>query len=205
MKIWIICLFLCVLGTSFSASLFPQRANVWPKPLTNYFGDSLSSQLDLGDSTTDRESNEEENIATLQEIFNAMAQLETEKAKMLDEKTAKTQLVGTIVKLLGKAATGLWKLGKSFLRKKYCSREEQKMRAMLQELLSEQGMTAEEDGENIGDGDSKAIAELQTVFNALKKADGKMMGVGGRIRGWFKKVKRWASNKLRKVTRKYLC
>ena len=160
----IISLLLTVLSTSLAASL---SLNVWPKHLTNYFQDSLSSQLDLGDSASDRESNKKEDIVTLQEIFNTMEQLETEKAKMLYRKTAKTQLVRTALKLVGKVAKGLWNIGKSILRKKYCSSEEQEMRAMLQELTDGQGMTDEDDDEDIGDEDSKAIAELQAVFNAL--------------------------------------
>ena len=79
------------------------------------------------------------------------------------------------------------------------------MGAMLQEVIGEQGMTDEDDDEDTVDEDSKAIAELQVVFNTLKEADAKMMGFGDKIKGWFKKVKGWASNKLRQVTRKYLC
>ena len=132
-------------------------------------------------------------------MFTALEQANAEQAKAMDSDNAQAQFWKY-------AAKGLWNLGKRYLKKRYCSSEEQEMRAMLQELLGEQGMTDEDDDdEDTGDGDSRAIAELQTVFNALKKADAKMMKSDVNIQGWWKKLKRWAGKKIKGATRKYLC
>ena len=139
-------------------------------------------------------------------VFTVLEQVNTEEARAMDSNYAMSQFWKTAGKLL-------WKVGKNYLRRKYCSSEEQQMRAMLQELVGEQGMADEDfddDDEDMGDGDGKAIAELQTIFSALKKAEAKMKGFTmdddkATTEGWWKKARRWASKKIKGATKKYLC
>ena len=162
----------------------------------------MSAEQDNQDTNMDDDDDDEadglEDIATLQGVFTVLEQANTEQAMAMDSSSAQAQFW----KLAGKA---LWKLGKRYLKKRYCSSEEQEMRAMLQELIGEQGMTDEDDDEDTGDGDSKAIAELQAVVNALKKADAKMMRSDANIQGLWKRLRRWASKKIRSVTRRFFC
>ena len=210
-KALIVLLFLSTLGTSLAAAFSPghQRVNPWPKQLSlDFLQSPVDTQHDHSITVDDGDSGQDD-IATLQGVFNVLAQIETEREKLSESKTAaKTQLVKGTITLLRKVGKGLLKKVKAVLRKKYCSSEEQQMRAMLQELVGEQGMVDEDfddDDEDTGDGDTKAIAELQTIFSALKKADAKMMGGDANAEGWWKKVKGWVSKKLRGITRKYLC
>ena len=90
---------------------------------------------------------------------------------------------------------------------------------MVQELTgdsaSEQWMQEFGNDENAGDGDDKARTELQTLFNALKKAEAKMQVMDDasaedtanseKIKKWWKGVKRRFGSKIRKSVRKYLC
>ena len=127
-----------------------------------------------------------------------------------------------MVQVLGALGKRLWNAGKTYLRGKHCS-EEEEVRAMLKELAGEQGM---EDDEDTINGDDKAHTELQTIFNTLKEVEVKVMqddstddtakaeGLFGSIKCWaWKKLKRWAGKKfkswagrkIRGATRKFLC
>ena len=141
----------------------------------------------------------DEDLAMLQGVLNVMEQADEERARMMDrDNIAAAQIWG----LVGK---GLWHVGKGYLKKRYCNSEEQEMQAMLQELIGEQ--SEEEDESNTGEDDSKALAELQTLFSALNKAEAKAMQgeMNAEIEGWFKKLKKWAKKKIGGAAKKYLC
>ena len=59
--------------------------------------------------------------------------------------------------------------------------------------------------------DTKALAELQTLFSAMKKAEAKVMQNDGmrenyvKAEGWLKKIGRWVNRKAKKLTKTYLC
>ena len=156
------------------------------------------------DQETDDDDDEDDGtVADLQGVFNVLAQVEAEKARVQGDKNmAMAQFWGGLGGVLVKA-------GKGYLKNKYCT-EEQEVRAMLQELIGEQGIEEVENDEDEGDGDDKASAELQTLFNVLKKIEAKVMqddtsDDSAKAQGWFKKLRRWAKKKVKKVAKKYLC
>ena len=151
--------------------------------------------------------------------MNILAQVEAEKAHL--QQDDKNVVMAQFWEWL---ASALWKMGKNYLKRRYCIEEEEVI-AMLQELTgdgaavaSKQGMAQElGNNDNAGDGDDKGYTELRIIFNALKKAEakvGEMDGTSGdtavaekakKIKKWWAKVKHWFVKKLRKIVRKYLC
>ena len=212
MKILIIAFVLSMLGTTLATPVNPLEEYLLHsqdenKEVSSLLQSLVSMEQDNQERSLDNDGDDDdsddadglEDIATLQGVFTVLEQSNAVQAKAMDSDDVRAQFWKW-------ASNDLWKVGKNYLKKKYCSSEEQEMRAMLQELLGEQGMTDnEDDDEDTGDGDSKAIAELQTVFKALKKADAKMMESDANIQGWWKKVKRWAGKKIKRATRRYLC
>ena len=84
--------------------------------------------------------------------------------------------------------------------------------AMLQELAGNSAEVGND--ENTGDGDDKALTELQTLFNALKKTEAKMQVMNGTsedtakaewIKRWWKKFKYGFGSKIHMIVRKYWC
>ena len=65
----------------------------------------------------DQESKDDENLATMQSLFKVLAQVEEEKAKLMDSRSAKAQFL----KGLGSA---LWNAGKNYLTDRYCPTSE---------------------------------------------------------------------------------
>ena len=112
------------------------------------------------EDTEDDEDDRVEDIATLQGVFDMLAQVDKHKAKEMDSESASAQLLG----FLGHT---LWNVGKRFLRNRYCTEKE----TMIQELVSEQEISEDKSKEKEG----KALAELQSLFNALRKAEVKLM------------------------------
>ena len=187
MKILVACLLLSTISLTFAAAVSKESDEV----------STFLQNFAKGENHQDMEENEnmhmdEEDIATLQGLFNVLAQVDEEKAKTMDDENAMSQIWGFIGK-------GLLKYGKKYLKRRYCS-EEQEMKVMLQELVGEQGNEAREEEEN------EAMAELQTTFNALQKANAKVMLVdNAQAEGLFKKLRRWAKKKVKRTTRRYLC
>ena len=209
MKTLIICLLLSTLsltfavpafdfdsfGKNFPSSYFPKEQN---KDEVSALFQALVSTED--DQDTDDDDEDDGTVADLQGVFNVMAQVEAEKARQQRNKNV------AMVQLWGGLGSALWSAGKAYLKRRHCT-EEEEVRAMLQELIGEQGV---QDDEDAGDGDDKARAELQTLFNALKKVEAKVMQDDSsddtaKAEGWWKRVKRWAKKKIRGATRKYLC
>ena len=209
MKILIICLLLSTLsftfavpafdfdsfGKYFPSSFSPKEQN---KDKVSALLQALVSTED--DQDTDDDDEDDGTVGDLQGVFNVMAQVEAEKARQQNNKNV------AMVQFWGGLGNALWRAGKSYLKRKHCT-EQEEVRAMLQELIDEQGL---QDDEGAGDGDDKARTELQTLFNALKKAEAKVMQDDSsedtaKAEGWWKRVKRWARKKIRGATRKYLC
>ena len=214
MKTLVVCFILTALGLAYATptdrpknydDLFNQIFNkYYPAKQTPKMSDEVSSLLQVLDSSaTDQDTQDDdgsdEDIATLQGVFNVLALMENERAKAMDDEGARAQLW----RGLGRS---LWKTGRRYLRRRYCS-EELEVKAMLQELVGEEGVP--EDDEEEGDGE--LLANLQTLFSALKKAEAKVMQDDttgddkAKVEGWLKRVRRWASRTTRRLTRRYLC
>ena len=195
MKTLTACFLLSVIGLSYATVRWPynyQLRNYNDKNTAAALLESLSS-LQLYPHAE----SEEDDVSDLQGVFNVLAQIETEKAKVMDDDSATAQFW----KSLRKTALNL---GKHYFRSKYCS-EEKELEGMLDKQSNEQGISDSEDTE---DGDSKAFTELQTLFSALKKVEAKLMQDGGATekntavtQGWFKSLKKGIKN----VARGYLC
>ena len=208
MKTLIICLLLSTLSLTFAVPAFDFDS--LQKYLPSSFSpnkqdkDEVSALLQtLVSAKDDQDSEDDEDdgtVADLQGIFNVMAQIELEKATQQHNKNV------AMAQFWGGIGRALWNAGKGYLKRKYCT-EEEEMRVMLQELVGEQGVQDEQDD---GNDDIKARAELQTLFNALKKVDAKVMQDDSfddtvKAEGWWKRARRWARKKIRGATRRYLC
>ena len=204
MKILIICFLLSTLGLTFAVPAFNLDSFLQPRSSKEQNKNEVSALLQVLASTeNDQDTDDDEDdgtVANLQGLFNVMAQVEVEKAKQQQDKNV------AMVQFWGGLGSVLWNAGKGYLKKRYCT-EEEEVRAMLQELIGEQEV---QDDEDDGDGDDKVRTELQTLFNALKKAEAKVMQDDtsddtAKAEGWFKKLKRWAKKKTKGLTKKYLC
>lgn len=175
MKILVTCVLLSTLGFTFATPL-----------LKNSLASEESDEVEALLQTLANTDGGEE-LANLQGVFNVLEQVNIEKARASDGENAMEQIWGLV-------GSGLWHVGKHYLKKKYCS-EEQEINVVLQAT----------------DRDEEAITELQSIFAALKKAKAKTMLYGAiynnkaKSEGWWKKVRRWAGKKIGGATRKYLC
>jgi hypothetical protein len=181
---------------------------------------SLQSEAEEDQDMDDGNVGDDGAVADLQVVFNVLAQVDSA-VKAHQQQDDKNVAMG---QLWGRLGSALWKAGKNDLKQKYCTKEE-KVIAMLQELIGDNiidGAVASEQedvgsDENAGDGDDKARTELQTLFNALKKADAKIqcrVNVGGhctdtenpeKIKKWRERVKHWFGKRIGWIARKYLC
>ena len=126
-------------------------------------GRVLSMQNDISQykltTKTDPSNEKEESIAEVQAIFNVMAQVDLERAKLKNSDAFIQKFWSGLIK-------SLWKRGKNYLIKNLCSKE-QAMKALLQELTNEEmGM---DDNSNSKDDDDDVRAQLQVLFNALQE------------------------------------
>ena len=199
MKTLIICFLLSTLGLTFAVPAVNFLSSSSSKEQNK---DKVSALLQVLASSEDDQDTDDGTVADLQGVFNMMAQVEMEKAReQQDENVA-------MVQFLGMLGGGLWNVGKGLLKKKYCTEEEEEeVRALLQELIEEQGV---QDDKDDGDGEEKVRAELQTLFNALRKVEAKVMqddtsGDTAKAESWFKKLKHWVGKKTKGLTRKFLC
>lgn len=205
MKILITCLLLSTLGLTFAVPTFDFESllDQQPSSIKEQNKDQLGALLKVLEGSEDDTDNDDDDgtVADLQGVFNVMAQVEEEKAR---QQHGKNMAMAQIWEGLGSA---LWSAGKGYLKKRYCT-EEEEVRAMLQELIGEQG--AQDDEDDDGDSDDKVRTELQTLFNALKKVEAKVMQDDSSddtamAEGWWKKAKRWVNKKAKGLTKKYLC
>ena len=183
MKILIACFLLSTMGLAYATP-----ASI-PLPL-NY--KELIENLEEDLSAAEVESDDD--IADLQGVFNILEQIETEKAKAMDEDSAIAQLWGSLGKIL-------WKTGERYLRNRYCTKEEE-MRAMIEELVDEQETSKNNQAVEQGIGDS--LNELRNLMKYLRVhmvTDGDV----ATAEGWFKKVRKSIKKRAKKVARKVLC
>ena len=127
-------------------------------------GRVLSMQNDISQyklTTKKDSSNEkEESIAEVQGIFNVMAQVDLERAKLKNSDALMQEFWSGLIRTL-------WNKGKNYLIKSLCSKE-QAMKALLQELTNEEmGMDDNNNGKD--DDDDDVRAQLQVLFNALQE------------------------------------
>lgn len=199
MKILIACVLLSTLSLTFATPLSALKNSLASEQSDEV--KALLQTLTNNQNTEDSDGDDgEEDIANLQGVFNVLAQVNAEKAKATDEDDAMAQFWKLVRR-------GLWHVGKRYLKKKYCT-EEQEMNALLQELTGEQQGLDDEDN---GDKEEKAMAELQYVFSALKKAEAKAMlhdattDLNADAEGWFKRFRRSIKRRIKGATRRYLC
>ena len=211
MKILVACFLLSALGPAFAKSPYPKDINkefiekLNMLPMEGEEESALKQTVVSSENDQDTEDDDDgdEDIATLQGIFNVLTQVEVENAKAMEEKKAVTQLWGLVGKVL-------WNVGKYYLKRTYCQKDRE-VEAMIEELIVEQAEIPDENNEDTEDGETKALAELQTLFSAMKKAEAKVMQNNGtgenyaKAEGWWKKTKRWVNRKAKRLTRKYLC
>ena len=205
MKCLVISLLLSTIGLTIAVPAFdfdslekylPSRS---PKEHeVNILLQALASTEDDQDTINDEDDG---TVADLQVVLNVMAQVDMEKARQQHDKNV------PMVQFLRGLGRRLWRAGKGYLKRRYCT-EEEEMRAMLQELTGEKGIQeAENDESEHPDGDDKVRTELQTLFNALKKAEAKIQVTNGtpediaKAERWWKGVKRW----FRKTVKRNIC
>ena len=150
---------------------------------------------------------DDDDITELQGIFNVLQQIETEKAKQMqngDDNSAAIQLW----KGLGRV---LWTAGKGYLRNKYCTQEVE-VRAMIEELVDEQETS--EDNEAVEEDSNDTFTELKNLLNSHNQMTTKLMqfhtsgiidGDAAKVEGWFKKLRKSIKKKAKKLARKVLC
>ena len=120
---------------------------------------SLQSVKQDHDAGAAVRSEKEDALAALQGIFNVIAQVEREKAnsEMMNGKNSMAQFLGSV-------ADSLWNIVKDLVKKTICNSREQRMRALLQERMTD---------EEVKDKENQALAMLQTIFNVLREANAK--------------------------------
>ena len=192
MKIPILCLSLFALGLYVCPVSSAAHQQVLAKELND---DDISTFLETlatsQDDQDDDEDDEGNNLADIQGVFNVLAQVKDEQAKSTG--TALTQLFSLVRRTLLGA-------GKKFLKKIFCKKgshnEEKEENALLQEL-----MEAEDD--DSGEGGDNELAELQFLFNTVKKLQAKMQEDhnSSAAQGFFKRILK----KIGKRVKKRLC
>ena len=126
---------------------------------------------DDGQDTTDSGNEDVDNLAEIQAIFNVMAQVELERAKLMDS---------NVLSFWTGFVRDLWNKGRGYLKKKLCSQEQNTLKTILQELTSEEFDTVTDDNTN-GNDEEEVRAQLQVLFNARQKVKAHMMKQGGKL------------------------
>ena len=159
-------------------------------------------------------------LADIQGVFNVIAQVEVERIKLMKDKDASAQVglaaLGVGLNVLSTIGKTLWDVGKHFLKRKFCPRHtgsyEFKAHALIQELINEQEIQAfGDDGKKAEESDREALAQLKVLFHALKEVEAKTMqdsianDKDANAESWWKKAKRFITNKIGGITRKFLC
>ena len=153
-------------------------------------GRVLNMQNDISQykltTKTDSSNEKEESIAEVQGIFNVMAQVDLERAKLKNSDALIQEFWSGLVR-------SLWKKGKHYLIKNLCSKE-QAMKALLQELTNEEMGT--DDNSNSKDDDDDVRAQLQVLFNALQevKANSIREGNTAKAEDLGNRIKSFAKN-----------
>ena len=152
MKILVAFFLLSALGLAFAKSLFPkdinkefiEKLNMLPTESEEESALKQTVVSSENDQDTEDDVNGDEDIATLQGIFNVLTQVEVENAKAMQEKKAVTQFWESL-------GNDLWNVGKHHLKKRYCQKD-LKVEAMIEELIVEQEIP-DENNEDTEDGE----------------------------------------------------
>ena len=196
MKIPILCLSLFALGLYVCPVSSAAHQQALVKELNDNdistFLETLATSQEDQDDDEDDEGND---LADIQGVFNVLAQVKEEQAKSTG--TATTQFWSWAGKMLLGA-------GKRYLKRRYCKKrscnEEKEEKVLLQELMEAQ----DDDGEEGGDDDD--LAELQSLFGALKKLQAKKMQEDSpAAQGFFSRVFKRIKKKVKKYARRRLC
>ena len=149
-------------------------------------------------------------LADIQGIFNAIAQVEMEGNKLLmkDSTDASAQLFGTILSLLANAGNALWGVGKTLLKKKYCPKNRSYKPDMPVYGDMDEKSWPEENDSNL-----KALNVLKVLFGVLKEVEAKMSMMQddaadskhAKAEAWWKKAKQWINNAVGGTVKRFLC
>lgn len=156
----------------------------------------LANQAESQNAAMEVDDMDVDDITDLQGMFNVLSQVKLEEAKATSTNSeAMAQFWGSVGKTLLNA-------GKGYLRSKYCSIEEQKRRAMIQDILGEK--------EDVVDLNDQVVVQLQTMLSTLNKVEAKMMASEATnniatSEGWWKKLRKGLKKEAKKVARGYLC
>ena len=163
-----VCLLLSTMGPTVTlAAAYNVNTQESSKLADVLFNSHASMQDDSFQDQTKMNFNTADNIAKIQGIFNVLAQVDLESAKVKDSDNDNSQLWKGVSKFI-------WKAGKDFLKNVLC-RKEQAIMALLQELTGEvRGNSKSADDESYGN-EEKVRAQLQTLFNALRMVEANMM------------------------------
>ena len=111
--------------------------------------------------------NNEDSIAKIQGVFNVLAQVDMESAKLMGGKNSYA-----LVQFWGNLGDLLWNTGKNLLRQHLsCKEQDMSLKALLQELTNEQMGTNIND--EVNSKEDEVRAQLQVLFNALQMMEGK--------------------------------
>ena len=111
--------------------------------------------------------NDEDSIAKIQGVFNVLAQVDMENAKLMGGKNSYA-----LVQFWGNVGDLLWNTGKNLLRQYLsCKEQDMSLKALLQELTNEQMGTNIND--EVNSKEDEVRAQLQVLFNALQMMEGK--------------------------------
>lgn len=195
MKTLIACFLLSIVGLSYATPYLRYPYVHKLKFPYTYQETALLESLASSQQGQLSEAEGEDDIADLQALFNVLEQVETEKAKAMDDKSVKAQFWKQLRRTL-------WSAGKKYVRNRYCY-EEQNMKAMLQELTGQHEMQ-DESNEVTAEEDDRALAELQSMFSALKNIEAKMQD-GAMAEGLFKKIRKFLKKGTKRFIKSYLC
>ena len=161
------------------------------------------------DEDTAEDDDGDDDIATLQGVFNVMAQLDEENANLMRGKRATAQFI-----LFGNWRFYARKLAKRYLIKylnnKYCPKS-RKVVLMPRKVDVKIGLSDRNDNQDTKQGEEETFAQLQTVFDALRKLEAtKEMEKdktvnSAKFKGSLRKVKRFTRRNIRRIVKKYLC
>ena len=198
----IICFLLPVLATSSSSKQIC---------LTDYLSYKEGKALLETNENIDNTWPNNVDLTDIQGIFNAIAQVEMERNKLLmkDSTDASAQLFGTILSLLANAGNVLWGVGKTFLKKKYCP----KIRSYKPDMRPVYGDMDEKPWPEENDSNLKALNVLKVLFGVLKEVEAKISmmqddaadGKHAKAEAWWKKAKQWINNAVGGTVKRFLC
>ena len=165
------------------------------------------------DEDTAEDDDGDDDIATLQGVFNVMAQLDEDNANLMRGKHATAQHIlfhnwrfytRKVFKLVKR---GLIK----YLNSKFCPKWKKVVPMPRKVDDKKKEMSDRNDNQDPKQGEEETFAQLQTVFDALRKLEAtKEMEKdttvnSAKFKGSLRKVKRFVRKNIRRIVKKYLC